>query len=83
LIIKPLKFEIMKKFILIFALLFSVSIAFTGCRDEKKSPEDKIEATIDDVNDDIEEDAEALSDDVNDAIEDVEEEIEEAKEDND
>lgn len=67
----------MKKLAYIAVLLFTMSIAFTSCREEKKTPDEKIEETIDNMGDDVEE----ASDDVKDAMEDVKDEIEEAKED--
>ena len=65
----------MRKGILALAFLFTIAVVFTGCRD-KKTPEEKIENAIDELNDEAEE----VSDDVKDAIDDVKEEIEEAKE---
>ncbi len=56
----------MKKFILVFALLFSLSATFTSCRDQK-STGDKIEEAAEDTGDAIED----AADDVGDAVEDV------------
>jgi gas vesicle protein len=70
----------MKKYIIALTMLFAFSIAFTSCRDEKKTPEDKIEAAIEDVKTEVEESSEEISDDVEDALEDVEDEIKEVKE---
>lgn len=63
----------MKKLIIAFVLLFTVSTAFTSCRDQK-SPEEKIEEAMDEVGDEIEN----AADDVKDAAEDLKDEIEEA-----
>lgn len=70
----------MKKIILMLTVLLTFSIMFTSCREEKKTPEDKIEAALEEVKSELEESSEELSDDVNDAIEDVEDEIKEIKE---
>ncbi|WP_040281786.1 hypothetical protein [Psychroserpens damuponensis] len=67
----------MKKIILTFVFIFSLATVFTSCRDEK-TPEEKVEAAMDDVKDDVED----ASDDVQDAADDLAEEIEEAAEDN-
>ena len=64
----------MKITLLTLALLFSLTV-FTSCREEK-SPDEKIEAAMDDIGDDIED----ASDDVQDAVEDVQDEIEEEAE---
>ena len=66
----------MKKLVYTFLILFSLTTVFTSCRDENKTPEEKIEETMDEMQDDIDE----ASDDVKDAMEDVEDEIEEVKE---
>ncbi|WP_299248060.1 hypothetical protein [uncultured Lacinutrix sp.] len=63
----------MKKISYLLVLMFSLSIALTGCREEKKTPEETIEEIIEDAGNEIDD----ASDDVQDAIEDVEEEIEE------
>lgn len=42
----------MKKLIMALALLFSLSIVFTGCR-EKKSTGEKIEEAVEDTADDV------------------------------
>lgn len=65
----------MKTTLLTIALLFSLTV-FTSCREEK-SPDEKIEAAMDDVGDDLED----ASDDVQDAVEDVRDEIEDEAED--
>ncbi|MCK8481860.1 hypothetical protein [Psychroserpens algicola] len=65
----------MKKILVAFLFLFTISTVFTGCRDEK-TPEEKVESAIEDVKDDIED----ASDDVKDAAEDLQDEIEEAAE---
>ncbi|MEW4924457.1 hypothetical protein [Algibacter sp. 2305UL17-15] len=70
----------MKKIILMFALLFTIATVITSCRDDKKSPEDKIEAAIEDIEIEAKENSEEVSDDVENALEDVENEIKEAKE---
>lgn len=65
----------MKRVILSFVFLFTLGTIFTGCRDEK-SPDEKVEAAMEDVKDDLE----SASDDVQDAAEDLQDEIEEAAE---
>ncbi|MBC3758937.1 MULTISPECIES: hypothetical protein [Hyunsoonleella] len=55
----------MKKVILALALLFTVSTAFTSCREKK--PKDKIEEAVEEV-----------KDEVGDAVEEVEDEIDDA-----
>lgn len=65
----------MKKVIFVLALFFTCTIAFTSCRDNK-TPDEKVEAALEEVK----EDAEYASDDVQDALEDVQDEIEEVKE---
>jgi signal transduction histidine kinase len=66
----------MKKTIYTFLLLFSLSLVLTNCREENKTPEQKIEEALEEVSDDMEE----ASDDVKDALEDVQDEIEEVEE---
>lgn len=63
----------MKKLILMLAVLFSLSIVLTGCRDEKTAG-DKIENTVDDIGDGIED----AADDVGDAVDDAADEVEDA-----
>nr|WP_321223423.1 hypothetical protein [uncultured Psychroserpens sp.] len=65
----------MKKVILSFVFLFTLATVFTSCRDEK-TPDEKVEAAMDDVKEDLQD----ASDDVQDAAEDLENEIEEAAE---
>ena len=65
----------MKKLLVAFVFLFTLSTVFTGCRDEK-TPDEKVEAAMEDVKEDIED----ASDDVQDAAEDLQDEIEEAAE---
>ena len=65
----------MKKLLVAFVFLFTLSTVFTGCRDEK-TPDKKVEAAMEDVKEDIED----ASDDVQDAAEDLQDEIEEAAE---
>ena len=65
----------MKKVALTLALLFTMTIVFTSCRDEK-SADEKIEEAIHEMGDDMHH----ASDDVKDAMEDVQHEIKEAKE---
>jgi len=50
--------------------LFSLSIAFTGCRDEKKA-DNKVEKAIDKAGDNIKD----AADDVGDAIEDAADDV--------
>lgn len=45
----------MKKVILLFALMFSVSTAFISCREEAEDTEDQIEEVGDEVEDEEEE----------------------------
>lgn len=66
----------MKRIVMTLALIFTLSLLYTGCREEKKTPDEKIEAALEEVNEDIEN----ASDDVKDAVEDVQDEIEEIKE---
>ncbi|GGG48154.1 hypothetical protein [Bizionia arctica] len=61
----------MKKILLIFAVLFSLSTVFMGCREEKKA-DNQVEKTLDDVGDDIED----VADDVGDGIENAADEVE-------
>ena len=52
----------MKKFILFFALMVSVSSSFISCRDEAEKTEDSIE----DVGDDLEDAGEDIEDEIDD-----------------
>jgi gas vesicle protein len=70
----------MKKSKVLVLIVLAFGLAFNSCREDKKTPEDKIEAAIDDVKTEVKENSEELSDDVQDALEDVEDEIKEAKE---
>lgn len=65
----------MKKIILTFVFLFTLATVFTSCREEK-TPDEKVEAAMDDMKEDVED----ASDDVQDAAEDLQDEIEEAAE---
>ncbi|WP_250436169.1 hypothetical protein [Hanstruepera flava] len=56
----------MKKLLVAFVFLFTLSTVFTGCRDEK-GPSEKIEETAEEVGDNVEE----AADEVGDAVEDV------------
>lgn len=67
-----LTFKIMKKIILVLALLFTVSAVFTGCREKKETPGEKIEKAIEDTGDALED----AADDVEDVVDDVVDEIE-------
>ncbi|MBU2938591.1 hypothetical protein KO494_03465 [Lacinutrix sp. C3R15] len=62
----------MKKLIIALVLIFSISTVFTSCREEKKTPGEKIEEAVDNTGDAIED----AADDVGDEIEDVTDEIE-------
>lgn len=62
----------MKKLIYTVVLMFSIATVFTSCREEKKTPKEKIEAAAEDTRDAIED----AADDVKDEMEDVKEEIE-------
>ena len=53
----------MKKVLVAFIFLFTISTVFTGCRDEKK-PGEEIEETIEEVGDEVED----VADDVEDAV---------------
>lgn len=66
----------MKKLILAFAFLFTISTVFTGCREEKNAGE-QIEETVDEVGDDVED----AADDVEDAVDETAEDVEDAAED--
>lgn len=79
----------MKKSILMLAVCFSMSLAFTSCRDTQKNDDDTVESVSDDVGDDIEDAAddtgdaiENAADDTGDAIENGADEIEENTDDN-
>ena len=65
----------MKKLILTLVFLFTLTTVFTSCR-EDKTPDEKVEAAIDDMKEDLED----ASDDVQDAAEDLKDELEEAAE---
>ncbi|MBR9913807.1 MAG: hypothetical protein GYB32_03100 [Algicola sp.] len=65
----------MKKLVWILLVAFTLSTAFTSCRDEK-TPDEKVEEAVDDMKEDLEE----ASDDVKDAAEDLQDEIDEAAE---
>jgi gas vesicle protein len=67
----------MKKLIIAFAFLFTVSTVFTGCREEKKAGE-QIEETVDEVGDGIEDAADDVGDEVEDAADDVEDAVDDA-----
>ena len=56
----------MKKLVYAFLLLFTMSIVFTGCREEKSTGE-KIEDAVDDAGDAVKD----AADDVGDAIDDA------------
>lgn len=62
----------MKKLILLFALLFSVSTSFISCRDTEKEADD-----MDDVEmtDDMEDDMEDMADEMEDEVEEMEDEV--------
>lgn len=70
----------MKKSIITIVLILSISIAYTSCRDEKKTPDEKIEEVIKETKENLKESKEELSEDVEDALEDIEDEINEVKE---
>lgn len=65
----------MKKILITMIFAFTLSTVFTGCREEK-SPEEKVEAALENVSEDLEN----AADDVKDAAEDLQDEIEEAAE---
>ncbi|MCB4797680.1 hypothetical protein [Neotamlana laminarinivorans] len=64
----------MKKVILTLAILFTISTAFIGCREEKSTGE-KIEETMEDAGDEIEDAADDVSDEVEDTADDIEDEM--------
>lgn len=53
----------MKKILLTLALLFSLSVVFTGCREEK-STGDKIEEAAEEVGDAVEDAADEVEDEL-------------------
>jgi len=65
----------MKKYTYLCIALFTLSLVTTSCRDEK-SPDEKVEAAIEDVKEDLED----ASDDVKDAAEDLQDELEDEAE---
>ncbi|MGC1473481.1 MAG: hypothetical protein WA775_12885 [Psychroserpens sp.] len=65
----------MKKLTLLCIAMFSLSVMFTSCRDEK-TPDEKVEEIMEDAKEDLED----ASDDVQDAAEDLQDEIDEAAE---
>ncbi|WP_452218691.1 hypothetical protein [Lacinutrix undariae] len=65
----------MKKIFLTFALLFTITTVFTSCRDQKKTPQEKVEDTVDDAGDAIEDAADDVEDAVDDAADDVEDAV--------
>ncbi|GAA3788643.1 hypothetical protein GCM10022271_21530 [Corallibacter vietnamensis] len=69
----------MKRIILTFALLFTITTVFTSCRDEKTTKE-KVEDTFEEAGDEIEDAAEDTKDAVKDASEEVKDAAKEAKE---
>lgn len=66
----------MKKFILLFALLFTVSSSFISCRDEADRGDRVEEAT-----DELEERGDEIEDEYDDMEDDVEDEMEEMEDD--
>ena len=58
----------MKKLIFALVLMFSLSTVFTGCREEKKTPGEKIEEAVEDTGDAIEDAADDVNDEIEDAI---------------
>lgn len=65
----------MKKVIATFVIMCSLCLIVFGCREEK-TPEEKVEAAMEEVNKDLEH----AADDVKDAAEDLQDEIEEVVE---
>lgn len=63
----------MKKLTYLFALLFALSIAFTGCR-EDKSAEERIEEGVEKV----EEGAEEVGEEIEEGVEDLEDKIDDS-----
>ena len=71
----------MKKTILTMVLfVFMIPSVLTSCREENKTPEEKIEAALEEIDKEAKEAGETVSDDVEDALEDVQDEIDEVKE---
>lgn len=60
----------MKKLTFLFALLFALSFAFTGCREDKTAGE-----RIDEGIENVEEGAEEVGDEIEEGAEDLEDEI--------
>lgn len=69
----------MKKLILLFALVFSVSTSFISCRDTEKEADDMddVEMTDDmeEMREDAEDDMEDMADDMEDQVEEMEDEV--------
>ncbi|MGB7785200.1 MAG: hypothetical protein WBL27_03775 [Salinimicrobium sp.] len=65
----------MKKYILLFALLFSVSSSFISCREPEERDVDDMEVT-DDM-DDMDDDMEDVGDEIEDEANDLENELDE------
>jgi len=59
----------MKKLIFTVVLLFSIATVFTSCREEKKTPKEKIEAAAEDTRDAIEDAADDVKEEIEDKVE--------------
>ncbi|MFD2823559.1 membrane lipoprotein lipid attachment site-containing protein [Lacinutrix iliipiscaria] len=59
----------MKKIIFALVLLFSLSTVFIGCREEKKTPGEKIEEAVEDTGEAIEDAADDVGDELEDVVE--------------
>ena len=66
----------MKKLIFALVLMFSISTVFTSCREEKKTPKEKIEAAAEDTKDAIEDARDDVKDEMEDVKDDIEDELE-------
>lgn len=68
----------MKKLVLLFALLFTVSTSFISCRDTEKEADDmeememEMDDDMDDMSDDMEDDMEDMADEMEDEVDEME-----------
>ncbi|WP_055444782.1 hypothetical protein [Lacinutrix himadriensis] len=65
----------MKKIIIVLVLMFSISTVFTSCREEKKTPTEKIEEAVENTGDAIEDAADAVEDEMEDVKEEIEDKV--------
>ncbi|WP_452230208.1 hypothetical protein [Lacinutrix sp. MEBiC02404] len=66
----------MRKLICTVVLMFSIATVFISCREEKKTPGEKIEAAAEDTKDAMEDAADDVKDEMEDVKEDIEDELE-------